>query len=209
VTREAELPVREEAHAKRRQILDGARQVFSHESYERSTVDRIAARARVSKATVYKHYGDKRSLFVAVVVDTCDEMSRDLECGWEEQGEDVGEALRAMGERVVRMSLSSRVVALHRQAITESERIPEIARTVFECGTLAIQQAVAARLRRWAEAWALEIEDVRSAAIAFLALCGGDLVIRVRLGVLQIPADDEVRATVRRGVAIFLRAHRR
>jgi AcrR family transcriptional regulator len=209
VSREAAVAVREEARAKRRQILDGARQVFSHESYERSTVDRIAARARVSKATVYRHYGDKRSLFVAVVVDTCEEMSRDLECGWEEQGEDLEEALRAMGERVVRMSLSSTVIALHRQAITESERIPEIARTVFECGTLAIQQAVAARLRRWAEAGVLEIEDARSAAIAFLALCGGDLVIRARLGVLQLSADEEILSTIRRGTAIFLRAHRR
>ena len=48
--------------AKRRQILDGARQVFSELGYERASVDQIAARAGVSKATVYNHFQDKKAI---------------------------------------------------------------------------------------------------------------------------------------------------
>ncbi len=60
--------------AKRRQILSGARQVFGELGFERASVDLIAARAGVSKATVYNHFEDKKALFVAAVVQEADEM---------------------------------------------------------------------------------------------------------------------------------------
>jgi len=42
--------------AKQRQILDGARQVFLEVGFERACMDHIAARAEVSKATIYNHF---------------------------------------------------------------------------------------------------------------------------------------------------------
>jgi hypothetical protein len=40
-----------------------------------------------------------------------------------------------------------------------------------------------------------------------VALCHGDLVIRMRLGVLEYPADAQVRETVKRAVRTFVRAY--
>ncbi len=194
--------------AKRRQVLAGARQVFGEAGYERASVDLIAARAGVSKATVYNHFRDKQALFVAAVVEACD----DMRCGFasclDRPPGDVEQGLRHLGERIVSMSLSPSVARLYRQAIAEAAQQPEIGRMVFERGTLALQAAVASQLRRWCDAGALRIEDLDAAAVAFLSLCHGDLLTRARLGVLEDPFDARVRASVARAVDLFLRAYR-
>ena len=194
--------------AKRRLILDGARAVFAELGYERATVDQIAARAGVSKATVYNHFQDKKALFVAAVVESCDDIRAGFEPCLRAPVGEVEQVLQVIGEQLMSTSLSPTVVSLYRQAIAEAERIPEIGRMVFEHGTVPIQEAVASYLRRWDEAGVLRVEDPRSAAISFVALCQGDLVIRMRLGILERPVADQVRETVRRAVAIFVRAHR-
>ncbi len=203
-----DIPAAEPVPAKRRQILDGARQVFGELGYERASVDLIAARAGVSKATVYNHFADKKALFVAAVVEESDEMRAGLERCLENPPRDVEQALQAMGEKVIAVFLSRQIASLYREAIAEAARLPEIGRMVFDRGTAAIQQAVASHLARWDESGALRIEDPRSAAIAFVALCHGDLVTRLRLGVLEEPVGEQIRETVRRAVRIFVRAYR-
>lgn len=48
-------------------ILTGALQVFLARGYAAASMDRIAAAAGVSKATVYSHFSDKEGLFAALV----------------------------------------------------------------------------------------------------------------------------------------------
>ena len=43
--------------------------------YERATMDDIAAAARVSKQTVYKHFVDKDTLFAEIVVGTAEQLN--------------------------------------------------------------------------------------------------------------------------------------
>jgi AcrR family transcriptional regulator len=205
MTAPAQRPVR--IPEKRRQILDGAREVFGELGFERASVDLIAARAGVSKATVYNHFADKQALFVAVVVEQTDEMRAGLAACVDRPGGDVEQALQVMGEKIMTLWLTPSVAALYRQAIAEAARLPEIGRMVFERGTAAIHEAVAAHLARWDESGALRVDDPRTAAITFVALCHGDLVIRMRLGVLEYPADAQVRETVKRAVRTFVRAH--
>jgi AcrR family transcriptional regulator len=206
--RSSGAPAAECIPAKRRKILDGARQVFAEQEFERATVDQIAARAGVSKATVYNHFQDKQALFLAAVAELCDDFRADLERCLEDPVGDPEQVLQSIGEQVMMVSLSPSTSCLFRQAIAETQRLPEIGRMVFERATLPMQETVASHLRRWNAAGALRIDDPRSAAIAFVALCHGDLVIRLRLGVLERPVDDQVRETVRRAVSIFVRAHR-
>lgn len=52
---------------KRSAILSGAMQEFLAHGYAATTMDRVAAAAKVSKATVYSHFQDKEGLFMALV----------------------------------------------------------------------------------------------------------------------------------------------
>ncbi len=50
-----------------RRILDTAAQEFAEIGYEGARVDRIADRARVNKAMIYYHIGDKQALYTRVL----------------------------------------------------------------------------------------------------------------------------------------------
>ena len=52
---------------KRTAIMDAATTAFLRNGYKGTSMDEIAALARVSKQTVYKHFADKASLFSAIV----------------------------------------------------------------------------------------------------------------------------------------------
>jgi TetR/AcrR family transcriptional regulator, regulator of autoinduction and epiphytic fitness len=52
---------------KREKILQGAMQEFLAKGYAAASMDRVAAAAGVSKATVYSHFNDKETLFKFLV----------------------------------------------------------------------------------------------------------------------------------------------
>ena len=192
--------------AKRRQILSGAREVFGDVGFERACVDVIAARAGVSKATVYNHFQDKQALFVATVVEQCEEMHEGLQRCLAKPAGDVEQALQRMGEQIMAVYLSPLVAGLYRHTIAEATRFPDLGRIVFERGTLQLQQAIASYLARLSGQGLLAVDDPASAAVQFVALCQGDLAARSRLGILEYPVDAQVRASVKRAVRTFLRA---
>ena len=58
---------REGSPEKRAAILEAARELFVRDGYDRTSMDAISARAKVSKRTVYDYYGDKQRLLLGVV----------------------------------------------------------------------------------------------------------------------------------------------
>jgi TetR/AcrR family transcriptional regulator, mexJK operon transcriptional repressor len=194
--------------AKRRQILAGAREVFGQLGFERASVDLIASRAGVSKATVYNHFEDKSALFVACVLEGCDDLRAGLQACLRGPSGPVEEVLQVIGEKVMAVTLAPAVSDLYRHTIAVAARFPETGRMLFERGWLELYDAIAAYLERWDERGALRVEDARSAAIQFVALCQSDLAVRSRLGILTYPVDEQVRDTVKRAVATFVRAYR-
>ena len=60
-----------EDSAKRRQILDGARQVFLTQGFDAASMMDIAKAAGVSKGTLYVYFKDKDDLFDGMVRGEC------------------------------------------------------------------------------------------------------------------------------------------
>ena len=60
-------PVRQGQAHKRAAILAAARDLFVGTGVDRTSMDAVAARAGVSKRTVYDYYGDKHGLLLGVV----------------------------------------------------------------------------------------------------------------------------------------------
>src|SRR3954447_25758214 len=69
-----EKTVREGSLEKRKAILAAARDLFVREGVDRVSMDAVAARAVVSKRTVYDYFGDKRSLFLAILSDVSESL---------------------------------------------------------------------------------------------------------------------------------------
>ena len=65
-----DAPVPSRAERKRAAILQAASDVFLANGYVGASMDDVAARAGVSKQTLYKHFGDKETLFHELVITT-------------------------------------------------------------------------------------------------------------------------------------------
>jgi AcrR family transcriptional regulator len=55
------------AAARRAQLIEVGRAVFAESGFEATSVEEIAARAKVSKPILYSHFGGKEGLYTAVV----------------------------------------------------------------------------------------------------------------------------------------------
>jgi AcrR family transcriptional regulator len=186
-----------------------AREMFMEAGFERASCDAIAARAGVSKATIYSHFQDKNALFVASFSEEADALRAEFLACLSEPAGDVEACLLCIGEKLVKLALSPPLVSLYRHTSAESARFPALGQMLFERGPVVFQEMLGAYLARWAERGDLVIEDPRVAAVHFSVLCQGDLALRAQLGMLQLPATEQIRDAVARGVRSFLHGHAR
>lgn len=112
-------PTAAERRAREAQILATALGVFLRSGYGDSTIDELAAAAKVTKRTLYAYFGDKAGLFAAMVTDLALGVSLD-------PATDRG-TLSSLAARIVFRVHSDELVGLHRLVIAESSRFPELA----------------------------------------------------------------------------------
>jgi AcrR family transcriptional regulator len=193
---------------KHARILRGALSVFTELGFERASVDLIANRAGVSKATVYNHFQDKKALFLACVLEKTGEIQAAVNEILAGPPGDLERDLRSLGERFVRFSLSPSAMALRRVIVAEVSRFPELGRAIHEVGVAKVRDGLARFFQGAKERGELEIADPRIAAMQFLALCHSDLEFCVELGVIQTASEEEIRTAVDQAVALLVRAYR-
>ena len=124
--------------ARRRQaIIQAATEVFVQHGYLGATMDEVAARASVSKQTVYKQFRDKQHLFAEIVLDTTagvvDRLSGAV-ADTLQGAQDVRKALRDLADGFLRGLLSPDVLRLRRLVIAEADRFPEVGAAWFDRG---------------------------------------------------------------------------
>lgn len=196
--------------SKRAAILSAARELFLADGFDRSSVDAVAARAGVSKRTVYDYFGDKQTLLQAVVDTvgqslittirrTLDDTLTDLV-----ETADLEDALVAFSMRIATEMLGSAEYAtLQRLVRTESSHLPQPG---YNPMADTPDEAIAERFAALAAAGLLDVPDPRLAADQFLALAFG--VAINRLGSANATEDARARPLVVEGVRTFLRAYR-
>ena len=116
--------------ARRREILEGATQVFGDKGYAAATVDDIVARLGVARGTFYLYFSDKQDVFDALVDDFVTRLERGvISIDVAHPTETPVEQLRQNLHRVIALALSEPVLmrlALHDAA----SQGPELAHRV-------------------------------------------------------------------------------
>lgn len=186
---------------------EAARTLLLQHGYAATTMDDIAARAGLSKRTLYNHYRDKEALFTQVVRDVmayAESFARELSEGFAEV--DVASlplALHDLGQRLARAILRPDVVALRRLLIRESPAFPGLPEEYFVRAPSRVMAALAAGFGELGQAQLLHLDDPSRAAEQFAYLVvGGPLDRAMLLGEIALP--DEVAACAREGVETFL-----
>ena len=195
---------------KRRAIFEAATTVFLSNGYLGTSMDEIAALARVSKQTVYKHFADKERLFSEIVTAKVDEIANpntDEVLELANTG-DLERDLRRFARRQLRAVMEPRLLQLRRLVIGESGRFPQLGRLFYERGPGRTIDALATMFERLASRGILELDDPRLAAAHF-----NWLVMSIPLNQAMLLGEDEpaTGAELNRyadaGVRAFLAAH--
>ncbi|KAF0224166.1 MAG: Regulatory protein [Rhodospirillaceae bacterium] len=135
-------PLTPRSAAKRAAMLDAAQVCFLDKGYANTSVDEVAARAGVSKATIYAHFASKDALFGAIICRRCDDQAEGLSNLSLPEGQDARTILTAIGLRLMALFLSPEVMGIYRMVIAEAPRHPELAQTWYEAGPLRGKQRV-------------------------------------------------------------------
>jgi TetR/AcrR family transcriptional repressor of mexJK operon len=159
---------------KRAAILAAATDLFLQQGYAGTSMDEIAARAAVSKQTVYKHFADKEQLFSTIILSTTAQAAAFAEAVPQllPGSGDLERELRALAHRYLRVVLEPRVLQLRRLIIAEARHFPALARTYYARAPERVVAALASALQRYAGRGLVALDDPLLAAnhFAFLIL---------------------------------------
>jgi AcrR family transcriptional regulator len=191
--------------AKRRQIMDGARQVFLSAGFDGASMNDIARAAGVSKGTLYAYFDSKDALFEAIIRGEFAQAAERL-CTFRREG-DARDMLRDFGVRLISRMSEPVPRALARVVIAEAEKFPKIGRAFYEAGPLYGATRLAAELEQLEKAGALKVPDPERAAWQFVDLCQSYVYKRLLFGVVDSISLKEIEASVEAGVDVFMKAY--
>ncbi len=198
-------PGRPRNPAKHAAILQAAGELFMRLPFEAVSMDAVAAAAGVSKMTLYAHFGDKESLFVALVSSFSDRMLAAPAEVPDSGG--LAQRLEALGKAFLCLILSPPALRM-RQALSGALRAdPALAERFYEAGPGRTRRALAAIIADGMAGGTLRPDDPLLAAEDLLSLWIGDLPGRLAIGLAAPTAAADLAARARRGTGIFLRAY--
>ncbi|WP_117232654.1 TetR/AcrR family transcriptional regulator [Vibrio maerlii] len=117
---------------KRQAIIGSAKSLFLEQGYTATSMDNVAAAAKMTKQTLYRYYESKEVLFSA----TLKQMGIDGQADFTKhlQNEDSGLALLNFSTDFLRFHLSEEHLATYRLLVSESQQAPEIVQKFFQQG---------------------------------------------------------------------------
>jgi len=132
-TEVSELAEHEES-AKRRQIMEGAREVFLAQGFDAASMGEIARKAGVSKGTLYVYFDSKERLFEAIAHEECGAQAETV-FSLDPADHDVEAVLTRLGRSFVKFLCRPGAMSPLRTVIAISDRMPEIGKEFYETGS--------------------------------------------------------------------------
>jgi TetR/AcrR family transcriptional repressor of mexJK operon len=192
--------------AKLHAILAAAADLFMAEGYAAVSMDAVAKRAGVSKATLYAHMPSKEALFGEVVARRCSAMADEMD-RVAVHDQPLPQAMRGLARFWLGFVLSPSSIGVYRTVIAEGARFPDLARAFFDAGPARGLAHIRGWLAEEQRRGRLRADlDPGRAAAQFAALVRGELFTRVVLGITPDPTDAEIEAGVDAAVDVLLRA---
>jgi AcrR family transcriptional regulator len=200
-------PTADQESTKRRQIIEGARQVFMAQGFDAASMNEVARAAGVSKGTLYVYFQNKEQLFEAIVGNECREQGERI-FTLDAEDHDIEGVLTRLGLALAEfVCRPSRAPSL-RTVIAMSERMPELGRRFYETGPAFGLGQLTTYLKAQVAAGVLAIEDCEIAAAQFMDSCSATLFKPVLFNCGTAPTPERIAHVVKIAVRTFLAAYR-
>lgn len=187
---------------KRRQILEGARQVFMASGFDGASMGEIARAAGVSKGTLYVYFDSKEALFEALTTEEKQGLAEAL-FQLDEDDPDLRAVLTRLGNSYLATMARPEHVSLIRMVIGACEKFPRFGQAFFEAGPACGTGRLKAYFDTQVAAGRLAATDTDLAAKHFLHLCQAGMLTRLLFNVGEAPDEAEIRYRVAEAVRVF------
>jgi AcrR family transcriptional regulator len=196
-----------EDNAKRRQVLDGARQVFLARGFDAASMGDIAKAAGVSKGTLYVYFENKEQLFTAMVMEECVGQAESI-FDLDPSDPDVEGALMRLGVAYINFMCQPQKASAIRTVVAIADRMPSIGKVFYENGPSIGIARLGDYLRAQTKAGVLDVEYPEITAAQFLDTCHATLFKPVLFNLAPAPEPERVAHVIGVAVRAFVRAYR-
>jgi AcrR family transcriptional regulator len=194
--------MRVKSEARRQAILDIAKEAFTEQGFEQTSMSFIAKKLGGSKATLYNYFSSKEEIFSAVMKSSTTEqislVFRNLS---------IHKGLKAelidFGFCYLKSILSPELTAIHKMALAESDR-SDIGRFFYQNGPSIGWQSVTEFFQDRIDDKTIRPCDPHIAALQLKGLLEAELKDPYELGVIEQPGDELLQTVVKRAIESFL-----
>ena len=193
---------------KHRAILEHARRMFAEHGIAGTNMDELADAVGVSKATIYSHFGGKRSLFDAILQDLLQQLPAPADLIGRADGPlpeplakrlmDIARAVRALATSALMHDIQ-RMLALPKDGGSQA--------SFWQVCVAPYHIEFADLLDRKTRAGQLRVDDAGVASSQFFSLVASEPFIRMLMGEAA-ERRDCIAEQLHAAVATFLRAYR-
>jgi TetR/AcrR family transcriptional regulator, mexJK operon transcriptional repressor len=186
--------------------MDAAQNCFLEHGYSSTSMDMVAAKATVSKATIYAHFQSKDELFGAIIRRRCDDHSEGLGAVTLAENLDARAALTAMASHLLTMLMNPEVIGIYRMVVAEAARHPDLAKAYYEEGPLRGKKRLSEILDTLTARGVLKVPDSWQAMDQFIGMLRSECFNRALMG---LPADNRASfdTTVTGAVEVMLKVY--
>jgi len=163
-------------------VLAAAQEVFLESGYAAASMDAVASKANVSKATIYAHFENKRALFEAMISNRCEVAFEGLQLP--ASYDNAYQALYELSLRFMTLITAPEALALHRVIIGECTRLPEVGEAFYGVGPTRARARISDLFRDMTARGLLTIpeSDMEIMTDLFIGMMKGDLHLRALIG---------------------------
>ena len=142
--------------------------------YEAASMDAVAARAGVSKATIYVHFEGKQALFEAIIRRHTETLFSHIQLP--DKIVDLRQALTMLAKSFVEMILKPDALSMYRVVAAEAVRQPEIGEAFYAAGPAYARQKVGEYFLTLARRGLMKLDEAEAPMLAnlFLSMLAGD-----------------------------------
>ncbi len=165
-------PLSPKAHERRARFIEAAYAIFLEQGYERASMADIVRHSGGSLATLYRLFGNKEGLFIAMLESTASRYAGEFQSLIPDHtGDNLSRVLEGFGLKILEVSFDQDAIRMLRLAIGEGHKENGALGEIFyRHGVDPILQVLSQHLQRRHDAGELKVPDPALSAARFFHL---------------------------------------